>query len=133
MDTLSETERSHRMSLIKSKGNKSTELALVRQFRRERLTGWRRNYDLYGKPDFVFPAQRVAVFVDGCFWHGCKEHRRLPKTNQDYWREKMNRNVNRDSHVIEVLRAKGWNVVRVWEHDIKNCEAFRTIRANLMV
>jgi len=67
------------MSRVRSKGNNATELRLIQIFRDNRITGWRRNWPLKGKPDFVFPKKRIAVFVDGCFWHGCPEHGSLPK------------------------------------------------------
>jgi DNA mismatch endonuclease (patch repair protein) len=68
-------------------------------------------------PDIVFTKQKVAVFVDGCFWHGCPEHRVIPKSNQDYWVPKLARNVDRDREVDEALASEGWTIVRVWEHE----------------
>ena len=109
--------RSRQMSLIKSGGNKSTELALIRHFKANHVTGWRRNYPLFGKPDFVFPATRVAIFVDGCFWHACPEHGVLPKNNREWWREKLERNVARDREKDQQLDTLGWVVVHVWEHE----------------
>ncbi|GGX44893.1 very short patch repair endonuclease [Streptomyces fructofermentans] len=67
--------------------------------------------------DLVFRPTRVAVFVDGCFWHGCPEHFVLPKTNPDYWREKIGRNVQRDRDTDARLEEAGWLVLRFWEHD----------------
>ncbi|GAA1937527.1 very short patch repair endonuclease [Nocardioides hwasunensis] len=67
--------------------------------------------------DIVFRSKRVAVFVDGCFWHGCPEHYRAPKANAQYWSAKVNRNVARDIQVDEILRDAGWVSVRVWEHE----------------
>jgi DNA mismatch endonuclease (patch repair protein) len=69
------------------------------------------------RPDIVFTKRRVAVFVDGCFWHGCPEHMHMPKTNQDYWVPKLDRNMERDRRVDAALEADGWTVVRIWEHD----------------
>lgn len=69
------------------------------------------------RPDIVFTRARVAVFVDGCFWHGCPEHQVLPRANPDYWRPKLRRNVERDRETGIALAEAGWDVVRVWEHE----------------
>ena len=117
-DVFSKTKRSKVMSQIRSSGNKDTELALIRIFRTNQMTGWRRNHNLEGKPDFVFPKDRLALFVDGCFWHGCPAHSRPPKSNQLYWREKLLRNKRRDLLVGRRLRKQGWRVLRIWEHEL---------------
>jgi DNA mismatch endonuclease (patch repair protein) len=72
------------------------------------------------RPDFVFPRERVAVFVDGCFWHGCPKHFRMPVGNRSCWRKKMSGNRARDRLVNRRLRASGWRVVRIWEHELAN-------------
>jgi DNA mismatch endonuclease (patch repair protein) len=131
MDTLTRAERSKRMSLVKSGGNKSTELVAIQLFRRAGMTGWRRNYGLVGKPDFVFPKQRIAVFIDGCFWHGCTQHRRKPKSNQQYWTNKIERNTCRDKSITKKLREKGWSVVRIWEHELKEENPMRKVKRKL--
>jgi DNA mismatch endonuclease (patch repair protein) len=69
------------------------------------------------RPDIVFTAKRVAVFVDGCFWHRCPEHGSDPKSNTGYWKPKLDRNVRRDRVVTEALQEQGWTVVRIWEHE----------------
>jgi DNA mismatch endonuclease (patch repair protein) len=69
------------------------------------------------RADIVFTRQRVAVYVDGCFWHGCPEHGSTPRTNTTYWLAKIRRNRERDTETDAALREAGWNVVRVWEHD----------------
>jgi DNA mismatch endonuclease (patch repair protein) len=71
---------------------------------------------LFGKPDFTFRAQRLAVFVDGCFWHGCPKHGTQPRHNRSFWQRKLNRNRARDRQVNRVLRARGWRIFRIWEH-----------------
>ena len=96
-DTVSAEKRSAIMRAVRSRGNKATELALVRLLRQRKITGWRRNRPIFGKPDFVFLRLRLALFVDGCFWHGCSKHCRMPKTNSDYWRLKIARNKRRDA------------------------------------
>lgn len=119
MDTFSQRERSRIMASVRSKGNKSTELKLVAILRSERLKGWRRNYQIKGKPDFVYPRQKVAVFIDGCFWHGCPKCYRRPNSRQEYWDLKVRRNTLRDAEVSKLLTDNGWKVFRVWEHDLK--------------
>ena len=117
-DFLSKPERSERMSRIRGKGNKTTELRLVSVFRANRISRWRRGSKLVGRPDFVFPKLRLAVFVDGCFWHGCPRHDNKPASNTLFWQRKIARNRQRDRQVNRVLKAKGWRVLRVWEHEL---------------
>ena len=119
-DVFSVEKRSWVMSRIRSSGNKGTELAAIIIFRALKITGWRRNFSLPGKPDFSFPARKVAVFVDGCFWHGCPRHGRFPKTRRKYWRDKILRNIERDREVNRILRRKGWKVIRIWECELKD-------------
>jgi DNA mismatch endonuclease (patch repair protein) len=69
--------------------------------------------------DIVFPRQRVCVFIDGCYWHGCPFHFKCPKTNSDWWREKISANIERDRRQTQLLRDGGWNVLRFWEHEIQ--------------
>lgn len=111
------------MSKIRSKGNKDTELKLAEIFRRHRIIGWRRHQNILGRPDFVFRSQRVIVFVDGCFWHGCPKHGRKPDSNRGYWLPKLERNKRRDREISKRLRIAGWKVVRLWEHRLSDPEA----------
>lgn len=131
MDTVEPRKRSWIMAQVKSSRNKSTEEALVRIFRREKITGWRRNYDLAGRPDFVFLSERVAVFVDGCFWHGHPKRCRIPSTNREYWTSKIDRNRARDRKVNRMLRKRGWQVVRIWEHLINQPRTIARVRKAL--
>lgn len=108
------------MSHIRGKGNASTEQRMIRLFREHGIKGWRRNRPLPGKPDFVFPKQRIAVFVDGCFWHRCPKCYRKPATNAEFWEAKIGRNVDRDKEVNRELKNRGWKVVRVWEHELRS-------------
>ena len=117
-DIWTKAKRSEVMSLIRGTGNKNTELKLISVFRLHGVTGWRRKARLFGKPDFVFPKLKLAVFVDGCFWHGCPIHATQPKTNAKFWREKIARNQVRDALVTRTLRRVGWRVMRVWEHEL---------------
>ncbi|HET7626000.1 MAG TPA: very short patch repair endonuclease [Verrucomicrobiae bacterium] len=124
MDVFSRRERSRIMSRIRSKGNAGTELRLIKLFRSSKIVGWRRNQKLFGKPDFVFPEKRIVVFVDGCFWHGCPQCYRRPRSNLKYWDAKVSRNTARDREVTRVLKKLGWRVVRIWAHELKkpkNC------------
>jgi DNA mismatch endonuclease (patch repair protein) len=107
------------MAAVRSKGNKATELKMVAILRAGGITGWRRHQGLLGRPDFVFRRQRLAVFIDGCFWHGCPNHCRMPKTNTEYWNPKIAGNKRRDREVTVALRAKGWRICRLWEHELK--------------
>jgi DNA mismatch endonuclease (patch repair protein) len=117
-DVFTKIKRSEVMSRIRSQGNKDTEVALANIFRRHKITGWRRNQKIFGKPDFVFRRERLAVFVDGCFWHGCPRHATKPKSNRSYWRRKLTRNKTRDKLVTRMLRKAGWHVFRIWECDL---------------
>lgn len=118
-DTFTREQRSDIMRKVKSNRNKSTELKLIQIFKAYKIIGWRRTFKLYGKPDFVFPKQRVVIFVDGCFWHGHNCRNTKPKDNQDYWQQKIERNKKRDREVTKVLTDKNWCVVRLWECNLK--------------
>ena|SRR5581483_4915385 len=117
-DIFSKVKRSEVMSRIRGLKNKSTELALIRIFRIYRITGWRRHYAVFGKPDFTFPQQRLAVFVDGCFWHFCRIHAKLPENNRDFWHRKLRANMARDRLVNRTLKKNGWKITRIWEHEL---------------
>lgn len=91
---------------------------MIQLFRETGITGWRRRLPVHGKPDFVFPRERVAVFVDGCFWHGCPRHCRMPHSKRAYWRAKIEHNKARDKKTNLFLRLTGWFVIRLWEHDL---------------
>lgn len=108
------------MSLIRSRGNKATELRLIEIFHEYGITGWRRNQPLLGKPDFIFRRERVVVFVDGCFWHGCPKCYKRPSSNQKFWDTKFANNRKRDRLVSRELRREGWTVIRIWQHQLGN-------------
>lgn len=116
MDVFSKDKRSEIMSRVRSRGNAATEFRLIRFFRQRGIKGWRRHYPIFGRPDFVFPELRVAVFVDGCFWHCCPRHSKCPVNNRPFWRAKLARNRARDSLVNRTLRRAGWRVLRIWQH-----------------
>jgi DNA mismatch endonuclease (patch repair protein) len=128
MDTVTTDKRSWLMSRVRSHGNQSTEIRLILLFRAEGIKGWRRNYPLFGRPDFVFPKARVVVFVDGCFWHGHPTRCRLPESHREYWQNKINRNLARDRKVTRYLRKKGWKVVRIWESSINKTSTLKRMQ-----
>ena len=120
MDRVTKEKRSEMMAAVKGRGNLTTEVALMKILKKEKITGWRSHYDrVEGRPDFAFPKQRVAIFIDGCFWHGCKKHATIPKTNTNFWENKITRNKERDRKVSRELKKAGWSVLRIWEHEIK--------------
>lgn len=118
-DVFSRAKRSSVMARIRATGNRDTELVCARILRRFHVTGWRRHFSVPGRPDFAFPAAKVALFIDGCFWHGCQRHARTPRSNRGYWGPKLARNRRRDRRVGSELRERGWRVLRVWEHDLR--------------
>lgn len=118
-DVFSQKKRSQVMAAIRSYGNKDTELKLAAIFRESGIRGWQRHQALPGRPDFAFRNERLAVFVDGCFWHGCPLHGRSPTTNRPYWLKKLRRNRARDRAVTLELRRRGWKVLRLWEHALR--------------
>lgn len=122
-DTVSEKKRSEIMKANKPKGNKSTELKLIQLFKQLGLKGWRRNYKIVGsKPDFVFLKKRIAIFADGCFWHGHNCRKLVPNSNVEYWSNKINMNKKRDKEIIKRLENIGWKVFRIWECEIRKCK-----------
>lgn len=118
-DVYDKDKRSAVMRNIKSKSNKSTEICLIGVFREQGIKGWRRGYSVKGRPDFVFLEKRVAVFVDGCFWHGHNCRNTIPKDNADYWLKKREYNIAHDNEVTEAFKKRGWTVIRIWECELK--------------
>ncbi len=119
------------MSRIRSKNNLNTEIALAKIFRANQIAGWRRNYPIFGHPDFVFPKKNTAVFVDGCFWHRCPKCNLIPVTNRKFWRDKLSTNVLRDNKVTRTLRHRGWVVIRLRECQLKQKQYVRAKLAKL--
>ena len=114
MDHVSKSVRSKIMASVRSRGNRSTEVVLGRLMWAGGLRGYRKHWPVDGRPDFAWPRLKVAVFVDGCFWHGCS-CKYLPRSNKDFWRRKIEANVRRDKRVSRQLRRAGWTVIRVKE------------------
>jgi DNA mismatch endonuclease (patch repair protein) len=128
-DIYTRAQRSALMAKVRGRGNVTTEGALATVLRAEGWSGWRRQQVVRGRdaegeafrvrPDFVFRARRLVVFVDGCFWHGCPRHGTRPKGNAAFWRAKFRRNRERDRRDGRNLRRSGWKVVRLWEHELR--------------
>jgi DNA mismatch endonuclease (patch repair protein) len=121
MDSVSKLRRSEIMATVRSRGNRSTEWKIRAILIQSGIRGWRLHYQgLSGRPDFTFIREKIAIFVDGCFWHGCPKCGRIPKSNPDFWRTKILRNTVRDRRCRAQLRSSGWRVLRLWEHDLQN-------------
>jgi DNA mismatch endonuclease (patch repair protein) len=119
------------MAACKGRGNRSTEMVMIGLLREHGLTGWRRHFSVIGKPDFAWPKLKVAMFVDGCFWHGCPYCRRAPRTNSNFWDQKIIVNQRRDRKVNRTLRRMGWHVVRVRECKIRFASTINRIARSM--
>lgn len=117
-DVLTKEQRSYNMSRIKGKDTKP-EIQLRKLLYKKEIRGYRIHYKLPGKPDLVFPKYKLAVFVDGCFWHKCPKCFKTPETNKDFWMAKINKNAQRDKKINKILKKKGWTILRFWEHNLK--------------
>lgn len=138
--------RSQLMARIRSRGNKRTEVAMIEVLRAIGVKGWRRHVSIKRqahpnrrsskatgrpfsvRPDFVFPKSRIALFVDGCFWHGCSKHSTHAGKSGKFWINKLERNIKRDRLVGRVLKTEGWKVVRIWEHELTKKNRARLLR-----
>jgi DNA mismatch endonuclease (patch repair protein) len=135
-DVFEERKRSEVMGKIRGRGNKTTEMVLVAAFKKFHITGWRRHVRLpiaihaegmhgnkpkraFVTPDFIFRKQRIALFVDGCFWHCCPLHSKMPTSNNVFWTKKLLCNVERDKRTNAALTVANWTVIRIWEHELK--------------
>lgn len=127
-DVFNTSKRSDIMRRVKSTGNKSTEGKLIHFFQENHITGWRRHYKVIGHPDFVFMREKIAVFVDGCFWHGHNCRNITPADNSEYWAQKQKRNRQHDLDITALFESRGWTVIRVWECELKKKN--RTILEN---
>lgn len=118
-DNLTKDQRRKNMQAIRSSNTK------MEKFVAKEL--WTRGYrfrknvkDLIGKPDIAIKKYKVVIFLDSCFWHGCKEHFIFPKSNTEYWMSKISRNIQRDQQVNDYYSKSGWHILRVWEHEVKS-------------
>jgi DNA mismatch endonuclease (patch repair protein) len=117
-DVFTREKRSDVMSRIRGRGNRETELRFAGILRRNAIRGWRRHVEIIGRPDFSFAEWKIAVFIDGCFWHCCPKCGNMPKNNRAFWKRKLEGNVSRDRTVTAELKKLGWRVMRVWEHEL---------------
>ena len=113
--------RSELMARVRGRGNGTTELVVLSLLRRERIKGWRRHFAVTGRPDFAWPRLKLAVFVDGCFWHAHDCRRGAPpQTNTIAWQEKIAANRRRDGRADRLLRSRGWRVLHLWECKLRS-------------
>jgi DNA mismatch endonuclease, patch repair protein len=117
-DVLTPEQRKHNMSRIRAK-NTGPEAKIRKLLSAKRIRGYRLHYNLPGKPDIVFTKKKIAIFIDGCFWHKCPVDYQDPETRKEFWMKKIQSNVDRDKKVNEQLKNDGWTVIRIWEHEIR--------------
>lgn len=133
MDTLTKKERSERMRKVRSKGNRSTEWRFRSALMRSRIKGWTlHDSSLIGSPDFAFREKKLVVFIDGCFWHGCRKCKRpLPKSNSEYWTRKIHSNIQRARKIRKELTRQNFVVTRIWEHELRSRESLDSLLRRL--
>lgn len=127
MDRVTREVRSKIMASVPSFGT-TTERKMEAILRSDHVSGFRKHWSVAGKPDFAWPKAKVALFVDGCFWHGCPRCDRPSKSNLGFWRDKVTANRQRDLRVSRKLRRDGWKVLRVWECAVSDARTLRRIR-----
>jgi DNA mismatch endonuclease (patch repair protein) len=125
-DVLTPKQRTYNMSQIRGK-NTTPEIKLRKMLFAAGIRGYRIHYNLPGKPDVVFIKKKIAIFVDGCFWHKCPVDFQEPATRKEFWIKKIQSNIDRDKKVNEQLKRDGWTVIRIWEHEIKK-EPEKTVK-----
>lgn len=115
-DTHTKDQRIKNMKAIKSQSQLENKVSMALWHRGFRF---RKNTKLFGKPDITIQKYKIVIFIDSCFWHVCPEHSNIPKSNQDYWIKKLNRNQERDREVNKYYIENGWSILRIWEHELK--------------
>ena len=118
-DKVSPKKRSQIMSKIKSKNTK-LENKIISDLWKRGVRFKRNVASLTGKPDIAIKKYKIVIFIDSCFWHGCSQHCRMPSSNRTYWEKKIERNKERDREVTNFYKEKGWHILRIWEHELKN-------------
>lgn len=116
-DVLTKKQRSYNMAHIKSK-NTGPELVLRKLLAKNKVRGYRLHYKIFGKPDLVFSKKKLAIFIDGCFWHKCPNCFVKPTSKIEFWKEKIRNNVKRDKEVNKLLVKNSWKILRIWEHEL---------------
>ncbi len=129
MDVHNKQQRSFNMSRIKNRDTKP-EISFRKYIWEKGVRGYRLHVKLKGKPDLYFPGRKVAVFIDGCFWHQCPECFRKPATNKKFWSKKIKENIKRDLATDIELCKNGVRVLRLWEHEIEKFpqESYRKLK-----
>jgi len=117
-DTVSKKKRSEIMSRIRSRDSK-IELLFRKELWKQGFRYSKNSSKYFGKPDVVLLKHKTVIFIDSCFWHGCKKHCRIPSVRKKYWIEKIARNKERDKEVSRHYKKEGWKVFRIWEHNLK--------------
>ena len=130
MDRVSPTVRSRIMAAVKPTGTR-TEKRLARILWQNNIRGYRKHWHVPGKPDFAWPGIKVAVFVDGCFWHGCPRCKRISASNRVFWEQKIRRNRYRDKQISTLLRRDGWRILRIWECTVSSPRTLQRIVSTL--
>lgn len=118
VDNISKEHRQKAMRSVKSKGT-SLEIKVSKLLWKNGFHYRKNVKNLFGKPDFANKSRKVVIFIDSCFWHGCPLHCRIPASNIEYWKSKIQRNKTRDKNVTSFYKENGWKIFRIWEHDIK--------------
>lgn len=117
MDTMTPEQRSKTMSSIRAISKLENKIS--RELWRKGLRFRRNVRSLRGTPDIAIKKYKVVIFIDSCFWHYCKLHGKIPQTNKEFWSKKFKRNRERDAEIDEYYKEKGWKVLRVWEHEVR--------------
>lgn len=132
-DSLTPEQRSERMSRVRGTGSRSTEGRVEAALLEKGISGWVKQAKVGpAKPDFYFPDKRLAVFVDGCFWHACPTcSRRTPSAHREFWANKIDQNRRRDNRQHRQLRREGYHVLRIWEHELKSDRWMKRLLAML--
>ncbi|MDD1515788.1 very short patch repair endonuclease [Priestia megaterium] len=116
-DTVSKEQRRKNMQAIRSQSKLENQVS--RELWKRGIRFRKNDKSLFGKPDISIKKYKIVIFIDSCFWHACKLHGNRPKSNREYWDKKLARNKERDNEVKEYYKQNGWNLKRVWEHEIK--------------